>query len=592
MEDKLSLYLNVINAYNPVVYPDKRKLTFISKKSGIPQAYVWDESKDEIELLGEFDDRIMSVYHSPSGQQTIVGMDYEGNEKQQFYQVDQKGNIKAIVLSPEHFNNFGGWSDDEEKIAYSSNRRNKGFFDIFVMDISTGKEQVAYEFDGNCTPVCWLDKNRSRIVISVQETNIFSTYKILDLKTQETQNIGPSQDKARYQSLVFSKDQQTGYILSDFERDKLALYSFSTQNAGELKLLASDAEWDIEEIKLSPCQNFLILNINTGGTSVLKSYNLYTKELLTLSGVPSGVIDSISWTTNQELFFALKSPLMPGDIWMYDIKTNTSARLTHFGLCEEIEPLLVEPEVCQFNSFDGLQVPYFYYSSEKKPKATVIYVHGGPESQIKAEFNPVIQYLVSKGFAVAAPNVRGSLGYGRKYIQLDDGRKRMDAVADLATLVDDLVETKSIDPNKIGVMGRSYGGFMVLAALTHYPNLWAAGVNIVGISHFKTFLENTGPWRRKLREYEYGILGVDDDFFEEIAPLNHLDRISAPLLVFHGRNDTRVPVSEAEQLTANMRKLEKDVKLIVFEDEGHQTDSVSNHITMNTLIADFFNKTL
>ncbi|PIC95472.1 S9 family peptidase [Sporosarcina sp. P26b] len=592
MEDHLSLYLNVINAYNPVVYPGNNKFTFISKKSGIPQAYIWDENKSDVELLGDFEDRIMSVYHSPSAKQTIVGMDYEGNEKQQFYKIDTEGNAEAIVLSPKHFNNFGGWSDDEKSIAYSSNRRSSGFFDVFVLDLSTRKEELVYEFDGNCTPVRWLDKEYPRIVVSIQETNIFSTYKILDLKTQELLNIGPSQNKARYQSLVFSKDQKAGYVLSDFEKDKLAVYRFDTESAGELELLASEPEWDITEISLSPCQKFIVLNINAGGTSILKRYDIQTQEVKTLPGIPSGVIDSLSWTEGQELLFALKNPLMPGDIWKYNLDDKTSTRLTHFGVCEEIEQLLVEPEVCQFSSFDGLQVPYFYYSNEQRPKATVIYVHGGPESQIKAEFNPVIQYLVSKGFAVVAPNVRGSLGYGRKYIQLDDGRKRMDAVADLASLVDDLVKTKSIDPDKIGIMGRSYGGFMVLAALTHYPELWAAGVDIVGISHFKTFLENTGPWRRKLREYEYGTLGADDDFFEEIAPLNHLERIEAPLLVFHGKNDTRVPVSEAEQLTATMRELKKDVELVVFEDEGHQTDKLSNHITMNTLIVEFFNKTL
>lgn len=141
-------------------------------------------------------------------------------------------------------------------------------------------------------------------------------------------------------------------------------------------------------------------------------------------------------------------------------------------------------------------------------------------------------------------------------------------------------------------MGRSYGGFMVLAALTHYADIWAAGVDIVGISHFKSFLENTGAWRRKLREYEYGSLKDDVDFFEEIAPLNHSDKIKVPLLIFHGRNDTRVPVSEAEQLTADLKEQGKQVDLIIFEDEGHQTEKIENHIKMNTEIVQFMQKFL
>lgn len=163
----------------------------------------------------------------------------------------------------------------------------------------------------------------------------------------------------------------------------------------------------------------------------------------------------------------------------------------------------------------------------------------------------------------------------------------MDAVADLKWLADDLAKNHGVDSKRIGIMGRSYGGFMVLAALTHYPDTWATGVDIVGISHFRTFLENTGPWRRKLREFEYGSLKEDIDFFEDIAPLNHTDKIAVPLLIFHGRNDTRVPVSEAEQLTADLEAQGKQVELVIFEDEGHQTEKIENHIEMNTKIVAF-----
>ncbi|WP_039042202.1 S9 family peptidase [Sporosarcina sp. ZBG7A] len=592
MEDKLSVYLNVVSGYSPAVIPDTDKFTFISKKTGAPQAYLWTGADDDVQLLGQFEDRVMSVYHSPSGKQTIVGMDNKGDEKQQFYLVKEDGSYEALVLSPEHFHNFGGWKSDERKIMYASNRRNIGYFDIYVLDLSTRKEELVFQFDGKCTPVCWLKDDENKIVISIQETNIFKSLMIVDLETKMMTKIGSSESQARYQSLVISGDGNTGYVLSDMNGDKLAIYRFQVSNPSELEQLSMDLEWDLEEISLSPTDDKLIVNVNSGGTSILKGIDLRTNEVSILENIPEGVIDSISWMGDQRLLFAVKSPLMPGDIWSYDLHEKKGERLTYFGKCEEIEHLLTQPEVCKFSSFDGLKVPYFYYAREQKPKATVIYVHGGPESQIRADFNPVIQYLVSKGFAVVAPNVRGSSGYGRNYMQLDDARKRMDAVADLASLVEDLVQTKSIERDRIGIMGRSYGGFMVLAALTHYPQIWAAGVDIVGISHFKTFLENTGAWRRKIREYEYGTLGEDDDFFEEIAPLNHLDKIQAPLLVFHGKNDTRVPVSEAEQLTKQMLGMGKDVELVVFEDEGHQTEKIGNHISMNSRIVEFFEETL
>ncbi|MCM3756347.1 S9 family peptidase [Sporosarcina aquimarina] len=592
MEDNLSFYLNVVSAYSPVVIPHTNQFTFISKKTGIPQAYLWTGADDDVQLLGQFKERVMSVYHSSSGKQTIVGMDDKGNEKQQFYLMKEDGSFEALVFSPNHFHIFGGWKSDGYKIMYASNRRNIGYFDIYVLDLSTRKEELVFQFDGKCTPVCWLKGEENKIVISIQETNIFKSLMIVDLETKRMTKIGFNESQARYQALVFSSDGTTGYVLSDVNGDKLALYRFQVSDPSELERLYMDPQWDLEEISLSPTNESLIINVNAGGESVLKNYDLLTDKVTVLENIPDGVIDSISWLDNHRLLFAVKSPILPGDSWSYDFLEQQAKRLTYFGQCKEIEHLLTEPEVCKLNSFDGLEVPYFYFSRGQKPKATVVYVHGGPESQIRADFNPVIQYLVSKNFAVVAPNVRGSSGYGRNYIQLDDGRKRMDAVADLASLVEDLVQTKSIDSSRIGIMGRSYGGFMVLAALTHYPEIWAAGVDIVGISHFKTFLENTGPWRRKIREYEYGTLGEDDDFFEEIAPLNHLDKIQAPLLVFHGKNDTRVPVSEAEQLTKQMLEMGKDVELVVFENEGHQTEKIENHISMNSRIVEFFEETM
>lgn len=310
------------------------------------------------------------------------------------------------------------------------------------------------------------------------------------------------------------------------------------------------------------------------------------------TGLPFGVYSSLSWMDNAELVLEIKSAILPGDIWSADLKEQNTKRLTYVGENKDINHLWTEPELCHYSSFDGLEVPYFLYGKKEHEQPLMIYVHGGPESQIRNEYNPVIQFLAAQGYAVVAPNVRGSMGYGRKYVQLDDVHKRMNAVADLKWLVEDLTREHGANPGKIAIMGRSYGGFMVLAAITHYPELWAAAVDIVGISHFKTFLENTGPWRRRLREKEYGSLKEDLDFFEEIAPLNHTDKMTAPLLIFHGKNDTRVPVSEAEQLHRDLQRQGKEVELIVFEDEGHQTENIKNQIEMNTKIVAFMKKHL
>ncbi|MCP2035709.1 dipeptidyl aminopeptidase/acylaminoacyl peptidase [Planomicrobium sp. HSC-17F08] len=587
-DQTLLTYLNVTGATQPSVIPNQQAFTFLSKKTGIPQ--VWQWRGGQIEQVTDLPDRVLSVYHAPSGNRTVIGMDRKGNEKQQFYLLEEK-RTEELVISEEHFHHFGGWSPDETKIAFSSNRRHPGYFDVYVLDIASKTEQVVFQMDGNCTPICWT-KDGSQLVLNMPDTNIDQSFYVLDLNTAKLSKIGAEHALARTQSLQLSKDGQGGFYVSDKGRDALAIHQFNFQDLAESEELLANGNWDIEEIKLSPDGSQLAFTVNEGGLSKLGVYDVNNRTHHLIEEIPSGVFDSLSWISEKELVLGVKSPIFPGDIWKVSLDSGTSERLTFVGEEKEVQHLWVQPELCTFASFDGLKVPYFLYGKQEHSQPVVIYVHGGPEHQIRAEFNPVIQYLAANGFAVVAPNVRGSMGYGRNYVKLDDVRKRMDSVADLKELANDLVENHGVDRSRIGIMGRSYGGFMVLAALTHYPNVWAAGVDIVGISHFKSFLENTGSWRRALREFEYGSLKDDTDFFEEIAPLNHTAEITAPLLVFHGRNDTRVPVSEAEQLTADLQKQGKPVELVIFEDEGHQTEKIENHIKMNSMIVEFMQKHL
>ena len=213
-------------------------------------------------------------------------------------------------------------------------------------------------------------------------------------------------------------------------------------------------------------------------------------------------------------------------------------------------------------------------------------------SQTRPAFSALFQYFLQAGYAILAPNVRGSSGYGTAYMNLDNTTKRMDSVADLAHAAMWLRDEKKADPKRLAVYGGSYGGFMVLAALTSFPDIWAAGIDIVGIANLVTFLENTGPWRRKLREIEYGSLENDREFLEEISPIHKVDRLVAPLLVIHGANDPRVPIGEAEQIVASLRERGRTVEYLRFEDEGHGIAKYVNKITAYEAIAGFLEKHL
>ncbi|MFD1336834.1 S9 family peptidase [Oceanobacillus iheyensis] len=589
--NKLLSFLNAKGAYQPRKIGESTDFTFLANLTGRPQVWKIDE-KGKVSAFHELKDRVLQVYHSPSGKHTVLASDFEGNEKQQFYLSSDNGKtIEDLVISPDHFHQFGGWSPDESKITYASNRRDPGYFDIFTLNIKTKEEVTVFESDTNCTPLTWTADGKG-IIFTYAVSNIDNQLHILDLESGKTKPIGNVNVPARYHSVQLTKDNLSGYVVTDEGRDTLAIAKFHLEKPDSLEFIYKSEQWDIEEVKVSADEKHLAFSLNEGGSSQLGIYSVDKNKVKFTKLLPVGVYQSIQWLNERALLLGVTSSILPGDIWKVDIIENESERLTNIGESPEVDQLWVEPEVCHFSSFDGLEVPYFLYGKKSTNQPVMIYVHGGPESQIRNEYNPVIQYLAAQGYAVAAPNVRGSMGYGREYVQLDDIRKRMDAVADLNYLVEDLVSTHQTDRNRVGIMGRSYGGFMVLAAITHYPTVWAAAVDIVGISHFRTFLENTGPWRRRLREQEYGSLEHDSDFFEEIAPLNHTEKIQVPLLIFHGKNDTRVPVSEAEQLTKDLESQGKDVELIIFEDEGHQTEKLENHVVMNKKTVEFMDQWL
>jgi len=245
----------------------------------------------------------------------------------------------------------------------------------------------------------------------------------------------------------------------------------------------------------------------------------------------------------------------------------------------------VEPELHRFESFDGESVPVFLH--EVEGASVVIDIHGGPESQERPEWSPLHQWFVANGYAVAAPNVRGSTGYGRRYEHLDDVEKRLDSVLDVVALHDWLgAERPAV------LWGGSYGGYMVLAGLAFHPERWAAGVDIVGISSLVTFLENTSAYRRVYREREYGSLERDRQLLEAVSPLSRVDAIRAPLFVIHGANDPRVPLSEAEQLYASLTERGVPCKLLVYEDEGHGLKKLSNRLDAYPRAVDFLGRVL
>jgi dipeptidyl aminopeptidase/acylaminoacyl peptidase len=386
-------------------------------------------------------------------------------------------------------------------------------------------------------------------------------------------------------------------VLSNYARQFLSL-AYIDLTTKEMTYL-TNTSWDIEKLAMAHDGKRMALVTNEDGYSLLEifdvSHGWEQRQSLVVPALPKGVVEEITWSQDgTRLAITLNCADDSPGIWIWDVETGTLWRATPSSLGGIPQTSFVSPSLVRYPTFDGREIPAFLYLPHEKVEQLpiVIYVHGGPEGQSLPTFNPVIQYLVARGYAVLAPNVRGSTGYGYEYQSLDDVRLRMNSVADLQYAALWLQESGIADPRRIAVMGNSYGGFMVLAALTTYPDLWAAGVDIVGVANFVTFLENTGPWRRKMRESEYGSLENDREFLEQISPIRSVDRIKAPMFIVHGANDPRVPVGEAEQVVNALRARQVPVEYLRFEDEGHGLFKRTNRLIAYPAIARFLEEQL
>lgn len=595
-------YLTVRQAHSPCWPPDGRQIAFIADSSGLDQ--VWTVQLDSVVLEQKtaFSERVGSVVWSPDGQHLLVTVDAGGNEHDQLYLIPlQGGSPRALTDEPAVIHSFGAWSPDSQYICYSCNRRNAAFFDVWVMNVATGESRCVWEQDATLDAVAW-SPDGALLLVERANTNLDNDLFLVPLYGETSVLLTTHQGESLYQSPRFSPDGKTLYVLTNYEREFLtpAALSLSTMPGqhASIRWLA-EYSWDIASLALSHDGRLLAWAINQDGCSRLVFYDIMSEKELLSPQLPLGVAEGITWSPDdRQIAFSFNGTRYSGNIWLAAVGGESARQLTTLssGLIEAAD--LVEPSLVHYPSFDGLEIPAYYYRPLSSSRArdgklpVIVFVHGGPESQFRPQHAapsvPPLQYFLQLGFAVFAPNVRGSRGYGKTYVHLDDVHLRPNSVADLKAGVEWLIRTGEVDPQRIGIMGRSYGGFMVLAAITTYPELWAAAVDMVGIANFLSFFENTGVWRRHLRAIEYGDPERDADFLRSISPLFHVDRITTPLLVLHGENDPRVPVGEAKQIVDAVKARGVPTELILFPDEGHFMLRQSTQLKAYTAMGTWF----
>ena len=586
-------YLNIRSAFGPS-FSVEGDLSFRMDTTGTPQVWQLGEPGAWPEQLTFEEERITFASHSPERDELVFGMDDGGNEKTQLFRLSGDGSEQVpLTQHPDAIHYWGGWSHDGDRFAFASNRRDESSFDVYVQrrDETGDDAERVYESDGWLSPTGW-SPDDSKLALHESHSNFDHDVYVLDLETGDCTKLTEDLTEVRFGSVTWAPNGDL-LVCTDVDADTLYLARMDPET-GDVEVVEEGGDWNVETVAVDHDHDTLAYARNVDGYSEVTLADISPDGLdpYPQPELPTGMLSGLSFGPDGDrVAFSLSASTDNSNVHVVDVETGERTKWTRASTAGIPRESFVEPEIVHYESFDGLEVPAFFSVPEdaEPPYPVIVDIHGGPESQRRPFFHTLRQYFVHNGYAVFEPNVRGSTGYGKAYSRLDDVENRMDSVADLDAGVDWLTARDDVDPDGIVAYGGSYGGFMVLAAVTEYPDRWAAGVDIVGIANFVTFLENTGDWRRENREAEYGSLADDREFLESISPINNIEKIRAPLLVLHGANDPRVPLCEAEQIAAEAAK-HVPVEKLVFEDEGHGFAKLENRIEAYSTVVEFLNE--
>ena len=485
------------------------------------------------------------------------------------------------------------WSPSGEWLGYSTTERNGTDWDLHAKDLR-GKRMVLQEDAGTGWSIEDFSDDDSRVLISQYISVNESRFYELDVTTGKRRRLLPDVTAA-FGGVRYGPGKSV-YFTSDMNGEFRRLHRLDL-DSGAIKVLTEDASWDVESFAVSRDRERIAYVLNEDGVSRLFARSLLDGAFIALPRLPRGIVSGLRFhPDSSRLGFTMRSATTPSDVFSVDFGTRVLTRWTRSELGGIDANRLTEPELVRYRTFDGRSIPAFVYRPRGPgPHPVIVNIHGGPESQSRPSFSSTTQYYVNElGAAVIYPNVRGSRGYGKTYLKLDNGRLREDSVRDIGALLDWIAAVPELDADRVAVTGGSYGGYMVLASVVHYGEKLRAGIERVGISNFVTFLENTQSYRRDLRRVEYGDERDPDmrAFLTSIAPLTHVDKITTPMLISQGQNDPRVPASESEQIVAALKKGDIPVWYVLAKDEGHGFRKKSNRDYLTAVTAMFVKRHL
>ncbi len=561
-------------------HPTRRELLIATRFGNTPQIHLVTAPDGARTQLTFYPDRTLAADFDPaSGSTFIFSKDVGGGEFYQLYRFDLQTRQTALLTDGKSRNTGLRWAPDGKTVSFASTARNGRDTDVYVGDPAHSEagdtswaHMVVQGEGGGWAPLSFSSDGKTLLVgdyHSVNDTVLFL------VNTADSKRVQLTSGKHAYASAVLTPDGRGIYLTTDVDSDynRLAYMDVATK---KLTFLQPDIRWDVEDLDLTRDGKHLAYVVNQDGFSSLHVLNTQTQQDEMLPALPKGVINRVKWHSNgHDLAFSLASAHSPSDVYSIDLQSGKLERWTHSETGGLNAETFADPQLIHWKSFDRLPIPGFLYRPPAKftgPRPVIIDIHGGPEGQSRPGYEGRTNYYINElGVVVIFPNVRGSRGYGKSYLNLDNGVKREDSVKDIGGLLDWIKTQSDLDSSRVMVTGGSYGGYMTLASAFHYNDRLRCTVDVVGISSFLTFFQRTSPYRRDLRRVEYG----DErdpaihEFFTKISPINHVSEISKPMLIVAGRNDPRVPVEEGQQMALALDKRNIPAWLLVADDEGH-----------------------
>ena len=577
--------------------PDKSKLLVSSNRSGIYNMYTVPTSGGDLTPITASDSAsIFAVSYFPNDERMLYRADGNGDEIYHLYLRDLNGSVKELTPDEGARASFYGWSRDGKKFAYGSNKRNPQFMDLYEMDLENFESTLIYQNDeGYDVAAISYDENTLALskTVNTNDSDLF-LYSISDkqmTKINENLSGNSAQD--------FSLDGSTFYYTTDEGSEFSYIMKYDIASGTKEKVL--EKPWDVSGTYFTFNEKYRVTYINEDAKNSIEVLDVASGNNIDLPNFDNASITSVGFSRDESMIrLYVGGSHSPSNLYSYNLESKELTQLTDV-LNKEIDAShLVNAKVIRYPSFDGVEIPAIYYlphqASENTKVPALVWVHGGPGGQSRQNFNSLIQYMVNHGYAVLAVNNRGSSGYGKTFYQMDDLNHGEKDLQDCVEGKNWLALQPEIDPDKIGIIGGSYGGYMTMAALTYTPEEFAVGVNIFGVTNWIRTLKSIPPWWESFKDALYKELGdphsADSVRLKRISPLFHTDKVTKPLIVLQGAQDPRVLQVESDEIVEGVRKNGVPVEYVLFEDEGHGFVKKENQIEAYSSILKFLDQYL